>query len=176
MKSKMLLRKTCSIYASDLHFATIMFPFVRKEIENNTTIKTILERNEEKNIEKIIKNIGLNSEIKEKIKQIDWKETDITKIRRNFTQLENEVKEKQNIDIIILGKNTFIQKVNKAVDLWIKNNIDSIEKSNVEINVINCFSLEEKQQIDTIIDEHDYIIKTVGLEEIEKQEELQKAN
>lgn len=176
MKSKMLLRKTCSIYASDLHFATIMFPFVRKEIENNTTIKTILERDEEKNIEKIIKNIGLNSEIKEKIKQIDWKETDITKIRRNFKQLENEVKEKQNIDIIILGKNTFIQKVNKAVDLWIKNNMDNIEKSKVEINVINCFSLEEKQQIDTIIDEYDYILKTVGLEEIEKQEELQKAN
>ena len=56
MKESMLLKKICSIYANDLHFATMIFPFVHKEIEQDTTIRTILEKNEEENIEKILKN------------------------------------------------------------------------------------------------------------------------
>lgn len=176
MKNKMLLRKTCSIYASDLHFATVIFPFVCKELENNTVIKTILEKDEEENIEKIITNIGLNSEIKEKVKEIDWKESDITKIRKNFKDLEVDLTKKKNIDVIVLGKNIFIQKVNKAIDLWVKNHIQNIEKGNVAINVINCFSFEEKQQVNNILEGHDYILKTIGLEEIESNEDLLKAN
>lgn len=175
MRNKMLLRKTCSIHASDLHFATVIFPFVCKEVENNTKIRTILERDEEENIETIIKNIGLNSEIKEKVKGIDWKESDITKIRRNFKILEEDIREKRNIDIIVLGRNTFIQKVNKAIDLWVKNNIERIEKGSVEINVVNCFSFEE-HQISDILEGHDYILKTAGLEELERKEKLLKAN
>ena len=80
MKESMLLKKICSIYADDLHFATMIFPFIHKEVEKNTTIRTILENNEEKNIEKILNNIGLSSEIKEEIKKIDWKNTNINKI------------------------------------------------------------------------------------------------
>ena len=34
MKEKLLLRKTCSIYANDLHFATVMFPYLTKQIKN----------------------------------------------------------------------------------------------------------------------------------------------
>ena len=102
MARKIQLRKTCSIYADDLHFATMVFPFIEKEINNNTTIKTILEKNEEENIEKIINNIGLNSEIKEKIRQIDWSNTNIKKIRNNFEVLKQDIKEKNNIDIIVL--------------------------------------------------------------------------
>lgn len=176
MKSRVLLRKTCSIHASDLHFATVIFPFVRKEVENNTTVRTILERNVEENIEKIIKNIGLNSEIKEKVKEIDWKESNITKIRKSFKLLENDINEKKNIDIIVLGRNIFIQKVNKAIDLWVKNNMDDIEKRCLEINVINCFSYEEKNQISDILDGHDYILKTAGLEALTEKDELLKAN
>ena len=49
MKEKMLLKKICSVYANDLHFATMVFPFIHKEVERNTTIRTILENNEEEN-------------------------------------------------------------------------------------------------------------------------------
>lgn len=176
MKNNMLLRKTCSIHASDLHFATVIFPFVSKEIEKNTTVKTILERDEKENIEKIIENIGLNSETKEKIKKIDWKKSDITKIRRIFKLLEEDIRTKKNIDIIILGSNIFIQKVNKAIDLWFKNNMDKIEEGEAGVNIINCFSFEEKQEIDKILDSHDYILRTLGIEEIIGKEELLKAN
>lgn len=176
MKERLLLRKTCSIHANDLHFATVVFPYVSKEVESGATVKTILERNEKQYIEKVIKNIGLNSDIKEKIKKIDWEESDITKIRKTFKLLEEEIKLNKKINIIILGSNIFIQKVNKAFDLWIKNHMGKLEKENNEINIINCFSFEENEQVDKILNTHDYILKTSGLEELIEEEELLKAN
>lgn len=176
MKEKMLLKKICSIYTNDLHFATIIFPFTQKELEKNTTIRTILEKNEEENIEKILKNIGLNSEEKERIRKIDWKSSNIQKIRENFKLLEEDIKNKRKIDIIVAGKNIFIQKVNQAIDLWVKNNIEILEKSSLELSIINCFSFEENEEIESILYSHEYILKTVGLEEIIGKEELLKAN
>ena len=174
MKESMLLRKTCSIYASDIHFATVVFPYISKEIENNTTVKTILERNEKENIQKIIENVGLNSEIKEKIKQIDWQESDITKIREIFKLLET-MRYNKKIDIIVLGSNLFIRKINEAIDLWFKNNMDKVEKEGGQINIVNCFSFEQNKKINDILDSHDYILKTTGIEDL-MEEELLKAN
>ena len=175
MQESMLFKKICSIYMDDLHFATMIFPFIHKEVEQNTTIRTILENNEEENIDKILKNIGRNSEVKERIKEIDWKDTDINKIRKNFRLLEEDIKNKERVDIIVLGRNKFIEKVNQAIDLWIKNNIEKLEKSNIEFKIINCFYFEENRNSDNIIEEHDYILRTSGLEEILGRE-LLKAN
>ena len=175
MKESMLLKKICSIYANDLHFATMIFPFIHKEIEENTTIRTILEKNEEENIDKILKNVGLNSEKKEEIKKIDWRNTNINKIRKNFKLLEEDIINKKRIDIIVSGRNIFIEKVNQAIDLWIKNNIEKLEKTNIELKIINCFYFEENKNSDNIIDQHDYILRTSGLEEILGRE-LLKAN
>ena len=148
MREKILLRKTCSVYANDLHFATVIFPFIAKEMEEGATIKTIFEKNEKENIEKVIKNVGLNSEIKEK----------------------------SRIDLIVLGRNSFIQKVNKLIDLWIKNNIEKLEKEKISINVVNCFAFAENKRFDNILDNHDYLLKTEGIEEIIREEEFLKAN
>jgi len=176
MNEKLRLRKTCSIHANDLHFATVIFPYVCKQIEEGATVRTILEKNEEEKIEKVIKNVGLNSEVKEEVKKIDWGESDITKIRKTFKLLEEEIKLNKKIDIIILGSNIFIQKVNKALDLWIKNNMQKIGLNSVELNIINCFSFEENEKLDNILNYHDYILKTSGIEEILGEEELLKAN
>lgn len=176
MKEKMLLKKTCSIYANDVHFATMIFPFINNELKQGTTIKTILEKDEQENIEKILENIGLDSEIKEEIRKIDWKGTNINKIKNNFKILEENIKRKKRIDIIVTGRNIFIEKVNKVIDLWLKNNIEILEKNEIELNIINCFSFEENRSADKIIDSHDYILKTSGLEEILGKQELLKAN
>lgn len=173
MKEKILLRKTCSIHANDLHFATVVFPYVSKQIELGAKVKTILERNEKESIEKIIKNVGIDSEIKNEIKKIDWGESDITKIRSVFKGLKKEIKTNKKIDIIVLGSNIFIQKVNKAIDLWVKNNMDEVAENKVELNIINCFSFEESKKIDNILSIHDYILKTSGIEELAEEELLQ---
>lgn len=176
MKEKMLLKKICGIYANDLHFATMIFPFINKEIEKNTIIKTILEKDEQDNIEKILENIGLNLQQKEEIKQIDWNHTNINKIRNNFKLLENEIKDKRKIDIIVSGKNMFIEKINQAIDLWVRNNIEKLDKYGTELNIINCFSFEENKNADNIVDSHEYILRTAGIEEILGKEKLLKAN
>lgn len=176
MKENMLLRKICSIYANDLHFATMIFPFIHKELEKDTIIKTILENDEQKNIEKILENIGLNSQLKEEIRKIDWKGTNINKIRKNFKLLEEDIKTNKTIDIIVSGRNIFIQKVNQAIDLWVKNNIKELENFKTQINIINCFSFDENKSAEQIMDSHEYILKTAGLEEILGKEKLLKAN
>ena len=176
MKERLLLRKTCSIHANDLHFATVVFPYISKQVEDGATVKTILERNEKENIEKVIQSVGLNSEIKNKIKQIDWEESDITKIRKTFSALEGDIRVNKKINVIVLGSNIFIQKINNAVDLWVKNNMERVEDNNVELNIINCFSFEKNTELDIILDSHDYILKTSGIEEILGEEELLKAN
>lgn len=176
MKENMLLRKICSIYANNLHFATVIFPFINKELEKGTTIKTILENDVQENIEKILENIGLNSNVKEEIRKIDWKGTNINKIRKNFKLLEEDIKNQKRIDIIVSGRNIFIQKVNQAIDLWVKNNIDELEKKQIQLDIINCYSFDENKNTEDIMDSHEYILKTVGLEEILREEKLLKAN
>ena len=114
--------------------------------------------------------------VEENAKGIDWEKSDIVKIRKTFKLLEEEIKLNKKISLIILGKNIFMQKVNKALDLWVKNNMDELEFNNIELNIINCFSFEENENIDKILDSHEYILKTSGIEELLGEEELLKAN
>ena len=176
MKENMLLRKICSIHASDLHFATVIFPFIRKELEKGATIKTILENDVQENIEKILENIGLNSNMKEEIRKIDWKGTNINKIRENFKLLEKDIKKQKRITIIISGRNVFIEKVNQAIDLWVKNNIEELERTGTKLDIVNCYSFYENKNAEDIMDSHEYILRTIGLEEILGKEKLLKAN
>lgn len=176
MNKKILLRKTFSVYASDLHLATMIFPFIDKEMENGAIIKPILEKDISKNMEKIIHNVGLNSEVKNKIEQLDWAQTNIEKIKQTLDNIENILDKSNKIHIIISGSNIFINKVNKLIDLWAKMKLDDIEKSGTVINIVNCYSFEENESIENIIEKHEYMLKTTGIEEIYCKEKLKKAN
>lgn len=176
MSKKILLRKTFSVYASDLHLATMIFPFIDREIEEGAIIKPILEKSISNNIERIINNVGLDTGIKKKIKTLDWSQTNIEKIKQTLNNIEKILNKSTKIHIIVSGSNLFIDKVNKVIDLWAKMNLDEIEKSNTIINVINCYSFEENDSINNIIEKHEYILKTTGIEEIYPKEKLKKAN
>lgn len=176
MSKKILLRKTFSVYASDLHLATMIFPFIDREIEEGAIIKPILEKSISNNIERIIDNVGLDTGIKKKIKTLDWSQTNIEKIKQTLNNIEKILNKSTKIHIIVSGSNLFIDKVNKVIDLWAKMNLDEIEKSNTIINVINCYSFEENDSINNIIEKHEYILKTTGIEEIYPKEKLKKAN
>lgn len=175
MDSKFLLKKTCSIYASDLHFATMIFPFVVKELKCNTLVKTILEKNELQNISKILENIGLNDFEKEKIKTIDWHKSSVNKIKACLGLIEKELQKNTSIDLLVCGSNFFVEKVNKVIDLWLKNNLEKIENSFSCLNIINCYSFDENFDNLNFINSYDYILRTAGIEEIYK-EELKEAN
>ncbi len=176
MSKKILLKKTCSIYASDLHLATMLFPFVDKEIEKGAIIKPILEKDISTSIQKIIDNIGINSEVKNKIEKIDWNQTNIDKIKQTLKEIEENLNKNYQIHMIISGTNLFIDKVNKVIDLWAKMNLEEIQKSETGINIINCYRFDENEEIDHIIENHEYMLKTNGIEAIYEDDRLKKAN
>lgn len=176
MNKKILLRKTCSVFASDLHLATMILPFVNKEIEKGSIIKPILEKNISNSMKKIINNVALNSEVKNKIEKVDWTQTNIEKIKQTLEDIENILNKSNNIHLIVSGSNIFIEKVNTVIDLWAKVNLEKIENNNTIINVINCYDFEENESIDNIFEKHEYILKTSGIEEIYEKENLRKAN
>lgn len=176
MSQKILLRKTYSVYASDLHLATMIFPFVDKEIEKGGIIKPILEKGISESIEKIINNIGLEVEMKEKIEKIDWSQTNIDKIKQTLKDIEKMLDKSNLIHIIVSGTNLFIEKVNKVIDLWAKMNFENIQESGSIINIINCYNFDENEEIENIIEKHEYVLKTTGIEEIYENNTLKKAN
>jgi len=176
MSEKILLKKTFSVYASDLHLATMIFPFIDKEIEKGAIIKPILEKDISKSIQKVVKSVGLNSEIKNKIEQLEWKQTNIEKIKQTLNSIENNLNETNIIHVVISGSNYFIEKVNKLMDVWAKANLNIIEKSNAIINLINCYNYEENENINEIMEKHEYILRTSGIEDLYQENELKKAN
>lgn len=176
MSEKILLRKTCSVYASDVHLATMLFPFVNKEMEKGAIVKPILEKNISESIEKIINNVGLDIEIKEKIEKIDWTQTNIEKIKQILKDIEKILNKSKSIHMIVSGTNLFIDKVNKVIDLWAKMNLENIQKSESVINIINCYDFDENEEIDNVIERHEYMLKTTGIEKIYEDNTLKKAN
>ena len=176
MSEKILIRKTYSVYASEMHFSTMIFPFVNKEIREGAIIKTVLEKSISKNVCKILNNVNLNSDLKNKINKLDWEQTNIEKIKNILKDIEALTMNDKKIHIIVSGRNEFIEKINELIDIWIKVKFSYFENNNMLINVINCYSLEENKDIKEIKNKHDYILSTVGIEEIENIENFKKAN
>ena len=176
MSTKISLRKTYSVYASKMHLATMIFPFVKKELKDGAIIKPILEKDISEDMEQIIRNVAINSKLKEKINNIDWKQTDIEKIKNTLRDMEELIKLNNNINIIILGTNIFIEKVNELVDIWAKINLQELEHKGATINIINCYSFEENKKIENIKEKHEFILKTSGIEESYNKELLKRAN
>ena len=176
MSKKISLRKTYSVYASKTHLATMTFPFIKRELKKGAIIKTIFEKDISENMNQVIKNVNINTKMKEKINNIDWKQTDIEKIKETLNDMEKLLKKKNNIDIMILGTNIFIEKVNELIDLWTKINLNELENDNISINVINCYSFEENKTEDNIKNKHEFILKTKGIEAIYSDNNLRMAN
>ena len=171
----MIIKKTCSIYASDLHFITMTLPYINRELENEVQVITILEKSATKNIEKLINNMNLNKETKERILNINWSNTRGTAFKKVISQIEKMIKNDiKKIDILINGNNRYINTANEQIDLFIKNNLKIIEDNKININVINCFEFSKNSDINQILKNHEYVLDTTGEKSIEDEEILYK--
>lgn len=175
----MVLKKTCSIYASDLHFITMTLPYINREIENGVQVLTLLEKDASGNVKKLINKMNLNFETIEKILDINWKRTRGAEFKEIIGKIETIINSGySNIDILVNGKNRYINIANEKIDLFIKNNLKLIEANNININVINCFEFSSSADINKILKKHEYILDTLGEKPIEEENELiyKKAN
>ena len=176
MSKKISLKKTCSIYASELHLATMIFPYIKKELERKAIVKAMLENDIGTNIEKVLCHTNINSELKEQIQQIDWKQTNKKKIEQMLKEIEENLRHNEKVDIIVSGSNFFIDKINELIDLWTKVNFEEIANSEKTINIINCYYFKQNEQIDEIMKKHEYILRTTGIQELIEENPLKKAN
>ena len=158
------IKKVCGFNISSIHFSMMILPYIKKELETQKEVVTILEGNLEKNINQILSKLTITDEEKEKILNINWKETDIKEsgIRENIREklIENE-----NLDIIVYGSEKYIntagEVINKIVD-------EDIKKNNNNIKVINCYSINVfNENIKEILDNHDTMFNTSGEHKIE---------
>ena len=143
-------KKMCCFYVSLIHLVTMILPYINKSLEEEKEIITILEQDLQENVEKLLSRMNLNEEKKNKILKINWKTN---------TNINVENSNKKKI-ILIVGKNEFVEKINRKI---------LNQKIVPEYSIINCYDFnEEKESIKEILDNHDKILNTLGEREIEE--------
>jgi len=135
------IEKYCSFYVSDFHLEMILLPYINKKIENNENIKIVTERDLKQTVEVLISKMNLKKENKEKILNLDWNSNNIEEM-------------KENSNIIIIGKEEYIEEKNERIKNLDLNNI----------TVTDCYNFEEvKERINIITEKYKNNLNTLGL-------------
>lgn len=171
MEKSNSIKKVCGFYVSSIHLVTMLLPYLNKQIEEQIEVIPFLEFDLRKNVETILSKIVLNEENKEQILDINWRNTKIQK----FTNIENIIKQKlknkKEAIILVSGSKKYIKTVNEMIDRC----FNKYRNNKKYITVINCFEVEEfDDDIREILDEHEYIINTSGINRIKDVFEIYK--
>lgn len=135
----------CSFYVSEYHLLTILMPYINEKISNLKNVEVILENDMIDCVRKYLKRNEMFN-ISEIIK-LNWK-----KAKKEGAEI------KENTDVVVVcGKEEFIEKVNVKIK----------EKENIK-EVINCFNIESLSNLEDVVKEHDFVLRTSGLCEIKK--------
>jgi len=158
METKENVKKLCSFCVSDIHFGTMILPYISKKIEQRNNIYTIFEKDMYNNIEKVISNLNLNKETKEEIKKVEWDKKTQTKDIRNYIR-----NLKQNSGIVLVrGNKKFIDKTNKKIEKQVK------RKGLEDVTIINFYNVDVfNQNMGEILKSHNGILNTLGESKIE---------
>ena len=151
----MSLEKICNLYASDYHFCTTLFPFIKKNMEEGKEVINIFENDLEKNIKTMLERMKIEKEFKEYLLKIEWnKEENI-----NFEkELENFANGNEKI-IFINGSPRYIELMNENIENWINKN--ELDQNNIKI--IHCYNIEEiNNEIKNITNSYHKILNTTG--------------
>ena len=143
--------KICSFYTSDYHFEMISLPYINKKIEENKEVIILTENNLENTINKLVSNINLNEDKKEKLLNLNWKNDDLKKFKLINKYIENN----KNMVVFIKGNENYIKNINKNIEKWIEKNAD--------IQVIDCYNLEEiSEKLDKVAANYTKVLSTKG--------------
>ena len=156
------MKKICGFYASDVHFITMVMPFINKKIQENIEIKTFFEHNLKDNINNFLSNLGINEKTKENILKVNWEETRIKKYSKIEKDLKNYLNDDNELILLICGNKKYIKETNILLNKLFK-------KNNNKINIINCFHIEEfDDDIKEVLDNHELILNTSGTHRIDE--------
>lgn len=147
------ITKVCSFYVSDWHLITMLLPHINKTINERNKVTTILEEDAQEKVEILLNKIKIENA--NNIWNINWRKKDISNIK--IDELELEGTEKTDNEIIIAGSIEYIDKANKLVEDYIKEN-----DFKGRIKIINCYLAEENLNIKEILNAHRAVLNTAG--------------
>ena len=157
------IKEICSFYASDCHLATMMLPYLAKQVKIQTNIETILDKDILQYISKLLEKINVEENLKEQILKINWNNLDINQIDIEKYIIKNLKIKSQNILIIKTSKNNFI---NNQINQFIKRKSDYIIKNNIKLNIIYCYNIQNLENMDDIINKYEYVLNTSGIHQV----------
>ena len=167
------IRKTCGFYVSEYHMVTMLLPHIVTKVEKGVKIDTILNKNIKQEIRELISKLRINDITKSKLLNINWESIEKTDFNYIKNYMENLTKNNNDVEIIINGTKEEIDNINKNIEYWLDMNIEKIV--GIHINIINCYEITEfNTNINTLLDEHNYIINTSGEYPVEEMLEEKK--
>lgn len=138
-------KKFCSFYVSEYHLLTILLPYINEKISDSQNVEIILEDDMLDYVKKYLKRNEIYNI--SKIIKLGWKKT---------KKEEVEIKKDSDV-VVVVGKENFIQFVNE------------INEGNENIKeIINCYNIEALNNLNEVVKEHKFVLKTSGLCEIKK--------
>ena len=159
------VKKICSFYAGDCHLATMMLPYLTKNIKENVNVTAILDKDIKQYIDKLLEKINIEKETKQNIEKINWSNFNIEE--KDIEEYINE-KLKEDTENIFIIKMRKESTMNKRLTEVIERKEDFIIKNNIKLNLIYCYNIENLKSIDNIIREYEYVLNTSGIHEIKK--------
>lgn len=149
----------CSFYVSDWHLVTMLLPYINKKINEGVKIFPILENDITNNVKTLVSRMNLKDE--SKILNINWTNKN-DKINNIIDNNKNE-----EILIIVNGTKEYINKENKKINSYLKENEEEIIKANTKLKIVDCYEIVEfNGSIIEILNSHDKILNTSGEKEI----------
>mgnify|MGYP004529606011 CR=1 FL=1 len=151
------IKRLCNFYVSDLHLSVMLLPYINKQINEDVEITTIFEKLEKENFEAVLDKLNVKN--KEKILNINWFNGNKDTYEKIENKIEEDIKNKKNITIIIGGNKNYVFNNNKnIINYFNKKNIKDLE-----IKVINCYNIDDvKKDIKLITKQYDGILNTSG--------------
>lgn len=148
------IEKICNFYMSDWHFTVMLLPYINKEINMNTQIITILEKDMTDKVETLVKKLNLKN--KDEILQINWKNSNINNFANEF---EKKLKDDNKKLLIINGTNSYINEVNSKIDEVAERK----DYSQKKIKILDCYDFDSnKDNMNNIIKKYDGMLNTSG--------------
>ena len=148
--------KVCAFYASDYHFEMMTLPYISKKLDESKKVVILSENNLNDTINVLMERTNLKTDKKNKILNLNWNNNDLEK----FRMISENVKNQEETIIFVKGRENYINNVNKNIEKWIENNVNS--------KVINCYDIQEiGSEINRIMENYGTILSTSGEKAIE---------
>lgn len=166
MENFVNIKTVCGFYISRTHLITMILPYLKNELNKNIKFNTILEYSLIENVNDVLSKLILNDNEKEKILDLNWKDTKVQKYSNIEKDIKCDLENNKEIILLISGSKDYISQTNKIIDKILdKNN----KLKNKKVTIINCYEvIDFDDNIREILNLHDFIINTSGIHRVEE--------